>query len=74
MQTLSFNKEIYPHQTIQQAILDFQPLADITCTEINDKYICIFTRSSYPMEQTMNEFSNYVLALAVHMQRGHHVD
>lgn len=74
MQTLNFDKEIYPRQAIRQAILDYQPIANINYSERNNKYICTFARSCYSMEQTMDEFSNYVLALTAKIERGRNVD
>ena len=74
MQTRSFDKEIYPQQAIRQAILDYQTIVSITCSDQKNKYICVFARSCYPMEQTMDEFSNYVLALSAQMKRGRNVD
>lgn len=74
METCSFDKDIYLLPAIEQAIRDYQRIVRISCADRDGKFVCTFMESRYPMEQTMDEFSNYVLALTAQMQRGSHVD
>lgn len=63
--TVVFDATLYSKEAIQQAIKDYESIAQINLSIQPEQYICSIEKASFPEEQTSLEFSNYVLALTV---------
>lgn len=65
-----FDLRIYNEQSIRDGITAFADIAQIDCVICNDTAKCSIIRSTYPCEQTIREFGNYVLDLTVQKGSG----
>jgi hypothetical protein len=63
MSELRLKQEIFSQVVIQQAIADYQGLAQIQMTITDTDYCLSFQNCLYPIERTMKEFENYVIGL-----------
>jgi hypothetical protein len=63
MSELRLKQEIFSQAVIQQAIADYQGLAQIQMTITDTDYCLLFKNCIYPIERTMKEFENYVIGL-----------
>lgn len=62
---IQFDKSLYSEQAVKQAIDDYAPIAKIHISCTPEYYVCSIVQSNYPIETTVQEFSNYVLNLTV---------
>ena len=62
---VEFDKTIYSEKAVRQAITDYAGFAEIELTITPAACVCSIVRSDYSMEETVLEFSNYVLNLSV---------
>jgi hypothetical protein len=57
-----YDKEIYGLKEIKNAINAYIDYADISFKETDVDYVCNFSNCKFDENQTVNEFSNYVIA------------
>lgn len=64
MSTLEFDSTLYPISAVRKAALDYAAIAKINVEKTAIGYRCRVETSQAPIEITMLEFVNYVLALS----------
>jgi len=65
MLTIEYDPDIYSHKVLEQAIAAYQELARIELIEQKGIYYCKIINTVYDLEETCNEFDNFVLQLAI---------
>ena len=64
MSTLEFDSTLYPISAVRKAALDYAAIAKINVEKTAIGCRCRVETSQAPIEITMLEFANYVLALS----------
>lgn len=64
MNKLELSKFLYKREIIIKAINDFGELALITLDTKENYYICVFNSCYYDVQQTVDEFENYLIDLS----------
>jgi|GEM_PF-6433479 len=59
----SYDKRIYPRQTLENAVFAYKGIANIRINEERDSYKCVFGKSSIDTKTVINEFDNYLIEL-----------
>lgn len=63
MNELKLSKDIFEVNAIENAILQYKDICIISKNENSDYYTLIFSDCVYSVEETINEFENYVIDL-----------
>ena len=64
MNELYLSKDIYSTYLIEQTIVAFSNLADISFYDNDNHNICVFKNCIYSLDQTIKEFENYLIDLS----------
>ena len=63
MNDLYLSKELYSAKNIENAVKAFKGLANIKIKQDEKYYVCTIKSSRYSVEETSNEFENYIIDL-----------
>ena len=58
-----FSKAVYSSDAINSAIKDYVKIASITYSEVDEYYVCTFSKCITDTDRVIKEFGNYLVEL-----------